>query len=214
MHRGTNSNPGGACSSSSWAGPVVCQDPCGLPSSLSVAAGTRSARSCWSIRGRCRDMDACWKLLQGNTRCPLGAVSSWYVSVPEGSESSTVPGPQRCILLLVRSNTTRALCMDRRPNNPGKSEFGTVGASKIPDVYVPLSCLSITSSWQSWVQPWLPWPTPITLSGLARWVSVGRRPAAMAAFAQSLAQRSPPRFPTDPGSISNDGRPSVRRVST
>ena len=148
------------------------------------------------------------KLPHGSTRWPLGAISSLKVSVPVGNESLMSSGPHMCSWRLTMSSTHLFLRIVWRPISPGRSEFATTGVVKVPFKLPPLALVRPIGSVQLWVQVWLPLPTPMTLSGLGRRACDGALPLEIATWAHSCAHLSPPRFPTDPGSMSRTGLPS------
>ena len=61
---------------------------------------------------------------QGNTRCPDGARSNWNVSVPGGNPVSILmsPGPQKCIVIELRSKIALFFTNESNPNRPGSSD--------------------------------------------------------------------------------------------
>ena len=79
----------------------------------------------------------CWNSLQGSTKCPDGAISSWNVSVPGGSDWSTLlfPGPRKCNFNVVKSRTARWFRRVVRPRSPGRSECCTDGMKMVPSLF-------------------------------------------------------------------------------
>ena len=95
----------------------------------------------------------CLNSLHGCTTCPEGAISSWNVSVPGGSDWSTLlfPGPRKCNFNVVKSRTARWFRRVVSPRSPGRSECCTDGIRMVPSLFstLPLHWRKATGRLQS-----------------------------------------------------------------